>query len=110
MNEKIKDLKSQFKNYLTKNYPTLKKITIDTYARDAFYVFRHQDEFSIDFFDLFTSEGKINSFVQEIIDQQSGRQNIKKPINSAKAYKSAMLKLLNFFQDKYGNVNNFINS
>lgn len=107
---KIALLKQEFKNYLIQKYPNVSKITIDTYLRDSFYVYRHNHEFSIDFFDLFKAKQNIENFSNEIIRQQTNIKRIKNPKASAKAYINGLNRLHDFFNEKYGGVDNFINS
>lgn len=107
---KIALLKQEFKNYLIQKYPNVSKITIDTYLRDSFYVYRHNHEFSIDFFDLFKTKQNIENFSNEIIRQQTNIKRIKNPKASAKAYINGLNRLYDFFNEKYNGVENFINS
>lgn len=103
-------LKQEFKNYLIQKYPNVSKVTIDTYLRDSFYVYRHNHEFSIDFFDLFKDKQNIENFSNEIIRQQTNIKRIKNPKASAKAYINGLTRLHDFFNEKYNGVENFINS
>ncbi|MGN1153184.1 MAG: hypothetical protein ACI4S3_04075 [Candidatus Gastranaerophilaceae bacterium] len=107
--EKIKLLKQEFKQYLIYLYPNISKRTIMTYLGDAFYVYRHNSEFKIDFFDLFVNKQHIIDFEFELLKQQMSRVNIIKPKSSTKAYINGLNRLFMFFNDKYGGVNNFIN-
>lgn len=102
-------LKQEFKNYLIQKYPNVSKVTIDTYLRDSFYVYRHNHEFSIDFFDLLKDKQNIENFSNEIISQQTNIKRIKNPKASAKAYINGLNRLYDFFNEKYDGVDNFIN-
>lgn len=107
---KISLLKQEFKNYLIQKYPNVSQITIDTYISDGFYMYRHNHEFSIDFFDLFKDKQNIENFSNKIISQQTNIKRIKKPKASAKAYINGLNRLYDFFNEKYNGVENFINS
>ena len=109
-NDKIKRLKAEFKNFLIYKYPNVSKVTIDTYLRDSFYIYRHEHEFNIDFFDLFKNIQNIENFSNEIFNQQTNIRTIKKPKASAKAYMNGLYRLYCFFNEKYNGVENFVNS
>lgn len=109
MTDKIKRLKNEFRNYLIIKFPNTSKSTIDTYILDAFYVYRHDVEFDINFFDLFKSKEVIIQFKLKLYNQQLSKK-IKKPQNSTSAYLCGLNRLYNFFQEQYGGVENFINS
>ena len=109
-NSKIKQLKLDFKQYLIRSYPNIANTTIQTYLRDAFYVYRHNSEFNIDFFDLFKNRQTIDTFEKELFDNQKSKSNIIYPKSSTKAYMNGLYRLYNFFEDVYGGINNFINS
>lgn len=109
MTDKIKRLKNEFRNYLIIKFPNTSKSTIDTYILDAFYVYRHNAKFDINFFDLFKSKEDIMQFKPKLYNQQLSRK-IKKPKNSTSAYVCGLNRLYDFFQERYGSVENFINS
>lgn len=109
-NNKIKRLKAEFKNFLIYKYPNVSKVTIDTYLQDSFYIYRHEHEFNIDFFNLFKDIQNIEKFSNEILNQQINIKTIKKPKASAKAYINGLHRLYYFFNEKYNGVENFINS
>lgn len=109
MTDKLKKLKQEFRNYLIEKYPNANKDTINTYIRDAFYVYRHELEFGIYFFDLFKSIDTISKFKNNLIEQQT-HKHVKYPKNSSSAYICGLRRLHSFFKEKYNGVDNFINS
>ena len=106
---KIKRLRQEFKNYITTNFPNIKRITVDTYVRDAFYVYRHEQELNINFFDLFSSIDTIHKFRNQLFEQQKTIE-VQNPNSSTCAYMRGLIYLYNFFDEKYNGVENFINS
>lgn len=107
--DKIKLLKQEFKSYLikTKNIP---KETVKTYLCDAFYVFRHEEPLSVDFFELLESKENIENFRKKLFEYQLCTRKVMHPENTTSAYISALYRLYDFLQEKYGGVDCFINS
>lgn len=108
MTDKLYKLKQEFKIYLIKKYPNANKDTINTYIGDAFYVYRHELELGIHFFDLLKSIDRISDFKNNMLEQQTNR-HVKYPKNSSNAYISGLKRLYCFFYEKYHGVENFIN-
>lgn len=107
--DKIKRLIQEFKNYIIYKFPDIKRSTIDTYIGDAFYVYRHEQELNINFFDLFNSSRTISEFRNKLLEHQRNN-SVKYPNVSTGAYICGLNRLYNFFEEKYGGVDNFINS
>ncbi len=107
--DKIKRLRQEFKNYIICKFPDIKRSTIDTYIGDAFYVYRHEQELNINFFDLFNSLETISEFRNKLLEHQKNNA-VKYPNASTCAYICGLNRLYSFFEEKYGGVDNFINS
>ena len=78
--------------------------------RDAFYVFRHEHNLCVDFFDLLISKESIDNFRETLFNYQAYQRKVKFPENTTSAYIWGLHRLYNFLQEKYGGVENFINS
>lgn len=107
--DKIKKLRLEFKNYIMAKIPDIKRSTIDTYVGDAFYVYRHEEELNINFFDLFNSLELISEFRNKLLEHQKSIA-VKNPNGSTSAYICGLTRLFIFFQEKYNGVKYFINS
>lgn len=106
--DKIKLLKQEFKNYLIKTM-NIQKETVKTYLCDAFYVFRHEQSLSVDFFELLESKENIESFREKLFEYQLSMRKVIHPENTTSEYISALYRLYNFLQEKYSGVEGFIN-
>lgn len=107
--DKIKILKQEFKNYIISKFTNAKNSTIDTYVRDAFYVYRHEQELNINFFDLFNTRETIYEFRNKLLEHQKNNA-VKYPKLSTCAYICGLNRLYEFLGEKYNGVDNFINS
>lgn len=108
--DKITLLKQSFKNYLISTTTNITDSTVNTYVRDAFYVFRHEHNLCVDFFDLLISKESIDNFRETLFNYQAYQRKVKFPENTTSAYIWGLHRLYNFLQEKYGGVENFINS
>jgi hypothetical protein len=112
-NPNVKSIKVEFENFLEKLNSSLKYSTINTYQRDAFYVYRHF-EHSL-FWKLLISKQNIEEFEPTLLEHQktfvnkSGKK-IKKPSSSTKAYIKGLLSLHEFFNKKYDGIENYMQS
>lgn len=108
--DKIVLLKQNFRNYLIHTKPKITATTVDTYVRDAFYAFKHEKNLFIDFFDLLQKKESIENFRKVLFDYQLNYRKVKFPEVTTNAYINGLYRLYNFLQEKYGGIDNFINS
>lgn len=108
--DKISLLKQSFKNHLISTTKNITNSTVNTYVRDAFYVFRHEHNLCVDFFDLLISKENIENFRETLFKYQLYQRKVKSPENTTSAYICGLYRLYDFLQKKYGGVENFINS
>ena len=93
--KKLSSLKTEYKKYLSSILIGKKDSTIETYLRDSFYVYKHQDEFGINFWDLFLSRQNIDNFENKLFEQQISIA-VRNPQMSTMAYMNGLYRLYDF--------------
>ncbi len=91
----ITSLRNKYTEYLFEKLKGKKERTIKTYVGDSFYVYKHQNEFNSNFFEILSNKQNIGNFEKELFEQQVSR-HIELPSNSTKAYMNGLYRLYDF--------------
>lgn len=88
--------KSEFKKWLIKNYPNLKKVTIQTTVSDAFYIFNHN--IGVSFNEIMNGSKTLDDYKRAV--ETFLIKNGKKPGKRPSGYASHLNYLIKYAQDK----------
>lgn len=103
-NSHTKKIRESFRNYIEKNYPTLKDKNI--VVSDAFYPLRH--DIGIGFWDIFKNENSIKR-CQILLEQHLEQKKRLKPKSDASTYIGSIKKLKEHIDISYGGVQGLMN-
>ena len=104
--EKLKEIRAEYKQYLTENHPEWAESTVSTHVSDACFIWNNT--VIPGFWKVFVSDESINNAKESIIEFLKNETKTDKYEERANYYFKDLLMLKEFFDVKYGGVANRI--
>lgn len=104
--EKLKEIRAEYKQYLTENHPEWAESTVSTHVSDACFIWNNT--VIPGFWKVFVSDESINNAKESIIEFLKNETKTDKYEERANYYFKDLLILKEFFDVKYGGVANRI--
>ena len=105
--DEIKILRDDLKRFVSMKYP---RITDLDACNWAFYPLNPKHQIGIDFWDIFLGEDNLGDCLSLLLEDAVKKGTVKDPTGDAKAYYRSILWLNEYFNEKYGGVENYINT